>query len=159
MLAKLVPVALPKMRVHMMLEQDPCELCRTMVLPDLLEQLDLLRYHRGQQPQLFTMLPFIQYSPWTFLERMTPLFGHGPIRLKDDLKLSEERYVCMVCGRCRGVRCHRHCQYSMPNNALARESYAAISSSCANIKCLVVESTDGLIENGCLRSTGELVTA
>ena len=119
MLTELVPVAFPKMRVHMMLEQDPCEQCNSMVLPNLLKQLDQLRYHEGQQRELFTMLPFEKHSPLTFLERMTPLFGQGPVRLKDDLKPFEERHVCMIRGRCRGVRCYGHCQYSTPSNALA----------------------------------------
>ena len=117
-LAELVPVALPKMRVHMMLEQDPCEQCNSKVLPNLLKQLDQLRYHEGQQRELFTMLPFKKHSPLTFLERMTPLFGQGPVRLKDDLKPFEERHVCMIRGRCRSVICDRHCQYSTPSSAL-----------------------------------------
>ena len=125
-LAELVPVMLPKMRVHMMLEQDPCRLCSTMVLPDLLAQLDQLIYHKDQRPQLFTMLPYEpskieekEDSPSTFLKRLIPPHGCGPVRLKDDLKPFEERHVCMIRGHCRGVRCYGHCQYSTPSNALA----------------------------------------
>ena len=127
-LTELVPVTSPKMRVHMLLEQDPCGLCNTRVLPKLLAQLDKLKYHEDQRPQLFTMLPYEPSKveegkkedlPSTFLKRLILPHGQGPVRLKDDLKPFEERHVCMLHGRCRGVRCLGHCQYSTPSNALA----------------------------------------
>ena len=34
-LHKLVPVALPKMSVHMVLEQDPCCRCKARVMPEI----------------------------------------------------------------------------------------------------------------------------
>ena len=97
--------------VHMMLEQDPCDTCRDVIVPVILTQLG------GHliPPQLVSMLPFRQGS--VFLERLTE--DGGPVKLKDDLHPIKARNVCMVHRRCRHVRCHTHCQYSKPSKVLA----------------------------------------
>ena len=120
-LLELVPVALPRMSMHMVLEQDPCWTCKSKVMPEILIQLAQLNYINP--PQLFTMLPYIPSSELTFLERLTFALGRDPVlRVKDNLKPFEERHVCMVDvrGQCRHVRCDDgHCQYSKSHKVLA----------------------------------------
>ena len=98
-------------KVHMMLEQDPCVRCKERALPDILS-------HLGDfiiPPQLVSMLPYISGS--VFLERLTA--DGGPVQLKQDLAPFEGRHVCMVHRQCRHVRCHAHCHYSKPDKVLA----------------------------------------
>ena len=120
-LLELVPVALPRMSMHMVLEQDPCWTCRRGVMPEILYLLDQLNYINP--PQLYTMLPYVSDSSRTFLERLTrPLDCKPVLQIEDNLKPFEERHVCMVDvrGRCRHVRCDDgHCQYSKPHKVLA----------------------------------------
>ena len=106
----MAPVSLPKRRVYMLLEQDPCELCGTKIMPVILEQLDRFNY----RPQLYSMMPYIRHSDLTFLERLIPL----QVPLKVDLCPFGERHVCMILGHCMHVRCHERCQYSTPNQIL-----------------------------------------
>ena len=100
-------------KVHMMLEQDPCDSCREVILPVILT-------HLGDHKiplQLVSMLPLRKLS--VFLERLTA--DGGPVQLKQDLKPFEERNACMVHRRCEHVRCHAHCHYSNPGKVLAVE--------------------------------------
>ena len=97
-------------KVHMMLEQDPCDSCRGLILPVILTQLgDFII-----PPQLVSMLPYIPRS--VFLKRLTE--AGGPVQLKEDLELFEERNACMVHKRCKHVRCHKHCHYSKTSKVI-----------------------------------------
>ena len=93
-------------KVHTMLEQDPCHTCRREVMPVILSPF---------QSQLVSMLPFQQGS--VFLERLTE--DGGPVQLKDDLHPFEGRNACMVQKRCKHVRCQEYCHYSKPGKVLA----------------------------------------
>ena len=103
-------------KVHMMLEQDPCHTCRREVMPVILNRLGDHRI----PPQLVTMLEYVRrpriilkQSPPIppFLKRLTCGHDHDPppIRLKSLMNGPfEKRHGCIVCGMCRYIRCRRH---------------------------------------------------
>ena len=92
----------PFIKVHMMLEQGPCDKCSNVFMPSILTQLD----DHLIPLQLVTMLEYVQYSDLAFLERLT--LGCQPVVRLRDLEPSVERHGCIVCGDCRHITCHEH---------------------------------------------------
>ena len=98
-------------KVHVMLEQDPCGKCQD-VVSEIQAQLS-----DCQIPfELVSMLPY-GASDKQFLKRLTK--DGGPVQMKDDLHPFEGKNVCMVHKRCKHVRCQKHCHYSKPGKVLA----------------------------------------
>ena len=99
--------------MHMMLEQDPCTICRKEILPAIRSQLGSRDLKIPLQP-VVSMLKYRKNS--VFLKRLTK--EGGPVQLKADLRPFQERHVCSDYERCI-VRCHKDYHYSNPSKVLA----------------------------------------
>ena len=104
-------------KVHIVLEQDPCDKCRIAIMPVILNQLGDHRI----PPQLVTMLEYVRRPrpPKTSEEKKSPpippflkrLTGSHdpPVHLKslDGVpRPFKNSHDCIVCGMCRYIRCH-----------------------------------------------------
>ena len=104
-------------KMHLMLEQDPCSECRSAIMPAILSH--LCDYVIA--PQLVTMMEHKKHrktkskqppSVSPFLQRLTN--GSDPVlRLRKPPQFGN-RHTCTVCGGCKYIRCH----FTTPHNIL-----------------------------------------